>query len=186
MNQVDYIKGIQQNDPVVLKLIYSNYSERIKHQILKKGGTVDDAKDIFQDALIVIYNKSLAPDFELTSQFYTYLFGICKFIWQRKSQKKINNTVTIPDDNGYINSEDIETDILNQERFRLYERNLQKLKVFCRDLLISFFKGEKMNFIAEKFKLKNEHTARNRKYRCQKELERLIKNDKQFSELSQK
>jgi DNA-directed RNA polymerase specialized sigma24 family protein len=183
---VNYIKGIQVNDAKVLRLIYSNYSGRIKNYIIGKGGTVEDAKDVFQEGLIVVYNKSSQTDFELTSQFYTYFFGICKFIWDRKKQKKANNTVTIPDDNRFINTYNIETDILKQERFKLYERNLQKLGTFCKDLLITFFQGENMSFIAEKFELKNEHTARNRKYRCQKELEKLIKNDNQFLELSQR
>lgn len=183
MSKVDYIKGIQGNDTKVLKLIYTNYSDRIKNDILQKGGTVDDAKDVFQEALIVIYNKSLKPDFELTSEFYTYLFGICKFIWYRKREKKANNTVTIPDDNGYTNEFDIEKDILKREKYRLYERNLQKLGDFCKNLLILFFSGESMKIIAEKFDLKNEHTARNRKYRCQKELEKLIVTDEEFEEL---
>jgi DNA-directed RNA polymerase specialized sigma24 family protein len=186
LNQVDYIKGIQQNDPIILKLIYSNYSDRIKNYILTKGGTIDDAKDIFQDALIIIYNKSLQPDFELTSQFYTYLFGICNNLWQRKKQKKSNNTVTIPDDNGYISGQSIEKDILRQERFNLYERNLQKMGVFCKELLVAFFRGESMTKLTEMFDLKNEHTTRNRKYRCQKKLEKLIKDDQQFPELNQK
>ncbi|MFK7947674.1 MAG: hypothetical protein AB8G11_08795 [Saprospiraceae bacterium] len=40
-----------------------------------------------------------------------------------------------------------------------------------------------MDFIAEKLNLKNAHTARNRKYRCQKELENFVKTDLRYKEL---
>jgi RNA polymerase sigma factor (sigma-70 family) len=186
LNNTNYIKGLLNNDRKALELIYSNYSERVKNHIIKNGGTVDDAKDVFQEALIVIYNKAQTPNFELTSQFYTYFFGICRFIWDRKYKRKSNNHVTIPDDNRYIDNDDIEESILAQERYKIYESNLQKLGEFCQQLLISFFTGETMEIIAEKFDLKNAHTARNRKYRCQKELEKLIKEDAIYKELAEK
>jgi RNA polymerase sigma factor (sigma-70 family) len=186
VNDTDYIKGLLNNDRKVLELIYSNYSERVKNHIIKNGGTVDDAKDVFQEALMVVYHKAQTSGFELTSQFYTYLFGICRFIFDRKRKKKSNNHVTIPLENGYINNEDIEADILTRERYQVYEQNLQKLGEFCQQLLISFFTGENMDAIAEKFDLKNAHTARNRKYRCQKELEKLIKQDVSYRELTER
>lgn len=91
MNNTDYIKGLLNNDRKVLELIYANYSERVKNHIVKNGGTVDDAKDVFQEALIIIYHKAQTPDFELTSQFSTYLFGICRFIFDKKMKKKSKN-----------------------------------------------------------------------------------------------
>ena len=186
MNNTDYIEGLLNNDRKVLELIYANYSERVKNHIVKNGGTVDDAKDVFQEALMIIYNKAQTPDFELTSQFFTYLFGICRFVWDRKRKKKSNNYMTIPSENGYIDNEDIEKDILTRERYKVYEYNLKQLGEFCQQLLISFFKGENMETIAQKFNLKNAHTARNRKYRCQKELEKLIKKDGSYRELTEK
>ena len=82
-----YIEGLLRHDKKILENIYKNFSKRIEIHIVKNGGTVEDARDTFQDALMVIYNKSQSKDFELTSQFYTYLFGIVRFIWIRKSQR---------------------------------------------------------------------------------------------------
>lgn len=183
MREQDYIKGIIQHDSQILDIIYQNFAFRIQQHILKKGGTVEDAKDVFQDALMVIYHKTKKEDFELTSQFYTYLFGVCHFVWDRKSKKKANHTVTIPDNNRYKSDSNIEQDIIYRERHKIFQDNFSKLGAFCQQILTLFYHQKNMQEIAEQLDLKNEHTARNRKYRCQKELESLIRNDRRFEEL---
>lgn len=178
-----YIKGLLNNDSEVLRTIYVNYADRIKQHILKNGGTADDAKDVFQDALIVIYNKARNEDFELTSQFYTYLFGICHFIFDRKRKKKSNNSVTTDDFDGYISEHNFEQDIFTQEKYKIYQEHFLKLGVFCQKILEHFFAKKSMEEIAAILNLENAHTARNRKYRCQKELEKMIRADVRYSEL---
>jgi len=179
----NYIKGLITNDSAVLKEIYKNYASRISAHIRANGGTNEDAKDVFHDALMVIYQKAQSPDFQLTSQFYTYLHSICHFIWDRKKKKKSNNSVTIEEDIGLIDVTNIEADILKREKHRIFKENFQKLGSFCQELLNLFFAKKSMEFIAQQLELKNEHTARNRKYRCQKELEKLVRSDIRYKEM---
>ncbi len=183
MNNQDYIKGLLHHDKKTLNAIYVNYASRIERHIISKGGSSDDAKDVFQDALMVIYKKAQSTDFQLTSQFYTYLFGTCRFIWDRKRKKKSNNTVTIDNAERYTTDSDIEENIIKREQFNIYKQNFERLGDFCKQILQLFYTKTSMTEIAEKLGLKNDHTARNRKYRCQKELEKLIKADKRYLEL---
>lgn len=183
MKETDYIRGLLTNDRHILKIIYANFSTRIAAHIQHYGGTNEDAKDVFHDALIIIYQKAQSPDFQLNSQFYTYLHSICHFIWDRKKKKKSNNTVTIPEDIRLIDVTNVETEILEREKHRIFEDCLQKLGDICQQLLALFFEKENMETIAQKLNLKNEHTARNRKYRCQKKLEALIWKDARYKEL---
>ena len=182
MENNNYIEGLLKNDNAILKKIYEDYSARIAHHIRQHGGTNEDAKDVFHDALIVIYQKAQSPDFQLTSQFYTYLHSIAHFIWDRKKKKKSNNAVTISEDFRLIDVTNIEEDILKREKYRIFQDNFQKLGSFCQQLLELFFAKENMEFIAQKLDLKNEHTARNRKYRCQKKLEELVRADARYKE----
>lgn len=186
MDNSTYIKGLLEHDNRVLAAIYQNFSPKIRQFVVKRGGTAEDAKDVFQDALMVIYNKAKSKDFELTSQFSTYLYGICRFIWDRKRKKMANNTVTFPEDDRYISEKDIEADLLHRERHNVFRHNFLKLKPFCQKLLKYFYDKKSMSDIAQLMGLKNEHTARNRKYRCQKSLEVLIKKDGRFEELKAK
>ena len=131
MEKPDYIKGLLTNDDKVLEAIYQNFAPRIQHHIVNTGGTIADAKDVFQDALMIIYQKAQLPDFTLTSQFYTFLYGICQFIWIRKKNKKANNTVTIDHLKGLIDEASIENDLINQEKHSIFKENLLKLNKDC-------------------------------------------------------
>lgn len=183
MQDQDYITGLLEGRDATLKAIYKNFAGRITSHILKYGGTREDAKDVFQDALIIILQQAQSPDFQLTSQFYTYLFGICNLVFKAKRRKKSNQTVTITEEATLRDSFDIEKEITQRERDKIYKRNFGKLGEFCQQLLQLFFKKKNMTEIAEALNLKNEHTARTRKYRCQEKLKELMKKDPFFNEI---
>ena len=178
-----YIEGLIRHDRKVLQDIYKNFSHRIERHIVKTGGSIEDAKDVFQDAIMVIYRKVKTPDFELSSQFYTYLFGICRFIWDRKRKKKGNNTVTILENNRYTSKDNLEKDMIKQERLSFYQQKFSELGDECKQLLELYYTKMSMTHIAEQLGLSNEHAARSRKYRCLKKLENLMKEDERFAEL---
>lgn len=185
MDKQDYINGLLNNDHKVLQKIYSSYANRIRHHIIKNGGTTEDAKDVFQDALIIIYKKAQSDDFKLTSKFYTYLFGICWNLFDRKMKKNARNSMTNPDFDGYIYDSSLEQDIFEREKHKIYTDTFRKLGASCQKILELYFCKTSMEKIAVKLNLKNAHTARNRKYRCQKELEEMIQADIRYKELHQ-
>ncbi len=181
MDKKNYIDGLLKHDRKVIAAIYQNYAPSIQQLVLNKGGTVADARDVFQDALMILYQKAKDPNFKLTSQFNTFLYSTARFIWDRKRKKMVNNTVTIPEGNRYISEEDIEQALINRERNKFFEDCFSKLGVFCQQILQLFYHQKSMAEITEQMKLKNEHTARNRKYRCQKNLEAVIKKDVRYA-----
>ncbi len=183
MKDKDYLEGLLKSDDKVLRAIYKNFSSRISTHIQQQGGTPEDAKDVFQDALMIIFNKSQSTDFELTSSFYTYLFSICKLTWYAKKRKKSRQTVTISDDNALTDSQSIEQELLDRESDNIYRENFQKLGAFCQKLLRLFFEKKNMTEITKALQLKNEHTARNRKYRCSQNLKKLMEKDERYQEL---
>lgn len=185
MKNNTYIDGLRLNDYKIIREIYSNYLSRIEKHIISRNGTAADAKDIFQDALMIIYKKIQSPDFELTSSFYTYLFGICYYTWERRRRNK-SKIEAMPESyeemKAFKYEPAIESDILNREKHKVFKDNFAKLGDFCRRILKLYFSEDSMNAIAEKLGLKNAHTARNRKYRCQKKLEEFIHNDERYEE----
>ena len=169
-------------DDAVLAAIYKNFAGRISNYIISKGGSPQDAKDVFQDALMIILEKAQSPDFEINSSFYTYLFGVNKLVWYNLSRKKFRKTVTMPDDNTLKDSHSIETDLINRELDNIYRANFSKLGELCRQLLQLFFEKKTMTEIANRLNLKNEHTARTRKYRCRTQLKKLMEADDRYLE----
>jgi len=92
--------------------------------------------------------------------------------------------VTIPSDERYVGDSNIERDLIKREQHNIYRLNFKHLGDFCKQILELFYTAKPMTEIAEILSLKNEHTARNRKYRCQKELEALIKKDPRFKDFT--
>ena len=89
----------------------------------------------------------------------------------------------MPDDNTLKDKQDIEQAILNREMDKIYRDNFSKLGMLCQQLLRLFFVKKNMTEIAQQLELKNEHTARTRKYRCQEKLRKLMHADNRYKEL---
>lgn len=178
-----YITALLDNDSVVLRRLYSEYAGRIVQLVVRAGGTAEDARDVMQDALLIIHQKAQRPDFELTSGFYTYLYGICRFVWLKKRDKKVNQTLTLDTVDGYRSEEDLEAALVQRAKQRLFADGLARLGDTCRRILQLFFQRVSMDDIAAELKLDNAHAARNRKYRCVKALENRLKADPRYAEL---
>ena len=93
INEPEILEGIKNCDSRVLEFVYQNYFQSIKHFVTSNNGTMDDAKDVFQDALTVIFEKIRNNNLKLNVRFSTYLFSVSKNIWLRelKRNKKQKN-----------------------------------------------------------------------------------------------
>lgn len=82
------LKGILRHDNLILQYIYKQYYYNINYFIRKNQGSEDDASDIFQEAIIIIYRKIKENDlvFEKSS-FKGYLFSVCRFLWLKQLEK---------------------------------------------------------------------------------------------------
>ena len=183
MQDKDYIEGLRKGDNRVIRTIYERFSARCGMYVLKKGGTPDDAGDVFQDALMIILRKVQAPDFKLTSNFYTYLYGVNKLVWYNLSRKKSRSNVTIPDDNTLRDTQSIEQELLDREMDTIFRQHFNQMGIICRKLLQLFFDKNDMRTIAKKLDLKNEGNARIKKYRCRAALKKAIEADPRYKEM---
>ena len=72
--EYQYVKGVLENDPHVLKKIYQDHLSGIIAMVKKNNGSVEDAKDVFQEAILIVYDKARQPGFELRGTFYSFLY----------------------------------------------------------------------------------------------------------------
>lgn len=175
-----YLRALLDQDMAGIERIYLDFGGRVTAYIRKNGGNGQDAKDVMQDALLIIWNKAADPNFELTNGFYYYFIAVCRNIWLRKKKKKDNNTVTLNELEGFFNEQSFIEALENSERQKLFAEHLNRLDASCRRILKLFFQGKSMRYIAKTLGIETEHAARNRKYRCQKKLESSILKDQRF------
>lgn len=147
--------------------LYKNYPQ-VEKLILSKGGSKEDAKDVFQDALIIFYEKVLNTDLKLTSAIATYLYSVCRFLWKDELLKrKGKHTVDLSFDFSSEEESEFIQAIEREEKFKQIESVLTQIGEKCLQILkLFYYDGLKMQVIASKIGLKSEKIAKNQKYKC--------------------
>lgn len=178
-----FIEGIRTNNPKVLNEIYQQYSKSIINLVTNNSGTIEDAKDTFQEGLIVLFRKVHEPDFQLTSSFLTYFYSISKYIWSNKQKKRRLKVVEIDNVPEPADRFSIEKDILRKERADFYIKKFNLLSDGCQEILTLFYEGTKMQDIAEKMGFASANYAAKRKHKCKEKLMKLITEDDYYKEI---
>ena len=153
-----------------------NILPSVKRYIYANSGTQEDAKDIFQDALVVFYKKVNSTDFVLSASLTTYLNAIAKNLWLTELRRRKK----LPEDKSSTDIADVVTD--EETGFTIATTAFNLLGEKCRQLLMLFyFKKKSFKEIAGILAFSDEKIAKNQKYRCiQKAKENyvtLLKND---------
>jgi RNA polymerase sigma factor (sigma-70 family) len=178
-----YITALVNNDTTLLNELYAKYAGKIKQMVLKNNGTETDAADVFQEALLAIYQKAKNGTFELTCPLEAYLYLICKTRWINELNKRGRNKVTFMEDVGYNYTEDVFANVSivqnHYERSNLLQQKVKQLGDGCRELLELSWSGLAMDEVAKK--LKNSYGyVRKKKSECMSKLITLVKASPQF------
>jgi RNA polymerase sigma factor (sigma-70 family) len=164
------------NDEVTLRTFYEDNYDKTEKYILNNSGTIEHAKDIYQEAFIAVWRNIQLDKFypENEQSLAGYLYRIAKNKWldhlrsghHKKtmpladSAEDITDELSSPEDEKYI------TDVKKQ--FGQLGKN-------CQEILTSFYyRKESLRTIAQKLEW-TEATARNNKYRCLQRLRELLK-----------
>ncbi|CAN5530106.1 hypothetical protein BH10BAC5_BH10BAC5_04950 [soil metagenome] len=149
--------------------LYKNTFPRIRNHILLNKGNTQDAEDIFQESLIILFKNDNKEDFILTSQPSTYIYSVCKNLWLKKL-RNMQTDITLTDDeidnilNRKVNLICEEETISPKDKIRLV---FKKITGHCKTLLESMFiHSVPMEDLMKKMGWKNKHTANNQKYKC--------------------
>jgi RNA polymerase sigma factor (sigma-70 family) len=177
----DLLKELAIGERSATEKIYVDNYPIITKWIMTNGGAEADAADIYQEAMIVLYEKAQNEEFRLACKIGTYLFAISKNLWYKKIQKLQKQPGFLPEDAGASENSDwaYEDDInAHQERELHYEQlgsALDQLGEPCRSLLKAFYQHDKnMQEIAADFGYTNPDNAKTQKYKCLNRLRKLF------------
>lgn len=181
-----YLDGIRQGDTIIINCITEEYFPRIRGHVTRNSGVEQDAEDLFQDAMAVVFWKTSHEGLDdLDSSFYTFLFGICKNLWLTKLRKeKSNPGVTFDKDLQLISDENLQDALENLERHRLFWEKFELLEKDCRKVLtLSLLEKKKAKEIASLMGYGSADYVRKKKSGCKKSWIKLIRSDPRFGEL---
>jgi len=186
MTNTDYLEGVLNGDPIVLRKMYQTMFPLILKMVEGQSGSEDDARDIFQEATIVIYSKAQSPDFRINFQFNTYFTAVCRNLWLNRRSKRSASEVTIREDVKLLaGTDDLELNYLTLERQQVFDDAFAQLGEDCQKLLRLFFEKTPMSEIATEMGFASEGYARRRKFQCKDYLVDLVKKQPRYLELIQ-
>jgi RNA polymerase sigma factor (sigma-70 family) len=174
------LKGLKNRRTDCIRHLYREFFPLTRSIVEKNSGNVEDAEDVFQDVLIILYEKIRSDSLSLHCSLKTYFFSICKNIWMQRLDRKWRllyqdelvqepsedyDHMTIP-----VNEEDL-------ERKRLYHHYFSSLPEDCQKVIKMFIDQVPFKEIAIKMGYKSEAYAKTRKYLCKNMLRKKILND---------
>jgi RNA polymerase sigma factor (sigma-70 family) len=170
------MEGIRNDDDRALAHLYKQHFPMISHFIINNSGTDDEAKDIYQEGVIVFYEKIRGNSLELSCQIKTYLYSVCRRLWLKRLAEKGRYANRIEDSENYLSlEEDVPQHEENERQFGVMAEALDQLGEPCRTLLEDFYiRAQGMQDIVEKFGYTNTDTAKNQKYKCLQRLKKLF------------
>ncbi|MGK2862069.1 MAG: RNA polymerase sigma factor [Chitinophagaceae bacterium] len=170
------LQGLARNEKKAVETIYKENYSTVQSLIINNNGSADDAKDIFQEAMIVLYEKARSGTFELSCQIKTYIYSVSRRLWL----KKLNQNNRYSGDFGNAESlVQVEDDIQDHSRrdaeFEMMEKAITSLGEPCKSLLESFYLQKKnMQEIAASFGYTNAENAKTQKYKCLMRLKKIF------------
>lgn len=176
-NDNHILEGLAKNNSEAIKEIYKKNFGLIQAFVINNKGSQDDARDIFQEAMITLYEKANDESFVLTSQIRTYLYSVAKNLWLKKLQKQSRylNTEVVEMEETISVEEDLEYHEQKDEEFNIMQSALNNLGEPCKTLLEEFYLNNKdMAAITEMFGYTNTDNAKNQKYKCLVRLKKLF------------
>ena len=176
LNEQALLKGLAGNDSKAVETLYKSHFSSIQHFVLNNNGSFDDARDVFQEAMIALYEKVQLDSFVLTCQIKTYLFSICKHLWLKRLQQMGKYSSPLSENEESIS---IELDMGQIEKkdaaFAIMDRALNSLGEPCKSLLEGYYLNKKgMQELASQFGYTNADNAKNQKYKCLMRLKKLF------------
>lgn len=170
MNDKQIINRILEGDERGMNALYEKATPMITKMIIKNSGTTAEARDIVQDVAIIFWRKLTEDNLILSCKISTYLYSVAWNLWR----KELNRKKKFSDEEvDILVDEEFSFEI--QEQIDIVRDSIEDLSPSCQLVLTEHLSGTPMCDIAEKCGYKNSDVAKTAKYKCQLQLEDVIR-----------
>lgn len=180
-----YIEGLANNNSVIIQSIYKKFVPKVVSYIRNNSGDEDQAQDVVQEVLILLFNQAKAQKLQLTCPFDAYFFLLCKRKWLNELKKSVNKGVTLNEDYTSITESTqlmvTETELFDEKQ-ELFDLMFQKLGDKCKEVLQLSFSLQSMEEVAEKLNVTYGY-VRKKKSLCTGQLTQWIQETNRFKSL---
>lgn len=174
------IEGLKKKNQRCINFLYREFFPLAKSIVERNSGNYEDAEDVFQDGLVILYMKARDGKLTLNCSLKTFFYSVCRNIWLQRLDKKWrllynDSLVNEPMEEYDLSLQDIDEERL--EKTRLFQLHFLNLPEDCQKILQFFIQRIPLKQIAEIVGIKDENYAKTRKYMCKNLLRKRILND---------
>jgi RNA polymerase sigma factor (sigma-70 family) len=158
--------------------IYRQYAEPVQAFIMSKGGSQQDAEDVFQETVTAFVDIVQKGKYRGEAVIRTFLIAVSKNVWYNAIKKRSRSAERDKIFDNTIEKEELDISHFIAEREVKQELGalLDQLGENCKKILIMFYyENLSMKEMLSRFSYENEQVIRNKKYKCLQQLAEIIK-----------
>ncbi|MDD8017765.1 MAG: sigma-70 family RNA polymerase sigma factor [Bacteroidota bacterium] len=171
---------MKKGDEEALVTLYQSNRKMVTSFVLRNSGTSDDAEDLLQEAVIILWERVREDRFEYSSKLSTFIYATAQNLWRRRLAR-MKKEISVEFDEKIEANDDpsILDELVENERSKTIALALVKLGEPCKTLLMLFYwENSSMDEIAKRLKFANADTVKSKKYQCKKALEKILSDER--------
>lgn len=171
---IDIARQLRTHREAAFEQLYKDCFPQVARLVKALGGDYEDARDIFQDTLVIMYEKAVEGRLDIHSSPPAYAMGIAKHLWLRQRRENAH-LLTFSEVEKEI---DIPEDIVQppeRPRLRLF-RFLEVAGRKCMEILQAFYyQRMPLSEVAREFGFANARSATAQKHKCMEKVREQVK-----------
>ncbi|MCR6639477.1 MAG: sigma-70 family RNA polymerase sigma factor [Sporocytophaga sp.] len=179
LNDKEILKAIRTGDnESVLSNLYKDVLPHIKKYIISNSGSYEDAKDIFQDTVVIFYNQVKLNRFDERKEIGAFMYSVARNLWINKAKRDNKLVNTAEFDDSEEDGMDVLADMITAEKAKAIEDLMERVGEECKKLLMyTIYDKISLKEIAVKMGYSSDQVAKTYSYRCRQKLFNLVKDN---------
>lgn len=179
LNDKEILKAIRTGDnESVLSNLYKDVLPHIKKYIISNSGSYEDAKDIFQDTVVIFYNQVKLNRFDERKEIGAFMYSVARNLWINKAKRDNKLVNTAEFDDSEEEGMDVLADMITAEKAKAIEDLMGRVGEECKKLLMyTIYDKISLKEIAVKMGYSSDQVAKTYSYRCRQKLFNLVKDN---------
>lgn len=185
-SDAELLRNLSNNEAIddAVRFLYREHFDFLSKYVLSNNGDFHDAEDVFQEVIVCFMNLVRAGKFRGESSVKTFLYSINRNLWLNELKKR--GRAQVRETKYELKKEEeeaVDLAIENRESSVSLMSAIDVLGEVCKKILLLFyFENRSMKEILSALHYENEQVVRNKKHKCLKKLEDVIRNDKNLYE----
>ncbi|MGI4737086.1 MAG: RNA polymerase sigma factor [Janthinobacterium lividum] len=157
-----------------LTRLYRQGFPPVRRYIGRRGGSAQDAQDVFQDALVILYEQATSGTLLLTASASTYLLSVSRNLWHQELRRRAR----LPHEvlpAAWEPAAGEEGEVLADPAFAVRDY-VEQLGEKCKSLLLSFYYFQQpLTQLAETHGYRSVRSATVQKFKCLEQLRHAVR-----------